>query len=88
MNKSTHHQHERKKGNNTEANKFKTGGVKKEEQKKREKKKRGGQLKQVGGWCFQLQRPETPKKTARQATTPHQASENNEYSHKTPDTHT
>ena len=41
MNKSTHHQHERKKGNNTEANKFKTGGVKKEGKKKeREKKER------------------------------------------------
>ena len=35
MNKSTHHQHERKKGNNTEANKFLTGGVKKGRKKER-----------------------------------------------------
>ena len=35
MNKSTHHQHERKKGNNTEANKFITAGVKKKRKKRR-----------------------------------------------------
>ena len=78
MNKNTHHQHERKKGNNTEANKFLTGGVKKERKKER-----------TGEWMvLAVTKTRTPKKTARQATAPHQANKNKEHIHKTPDTHT